>query len=88
MCTARFESLLETVLDHLHVFYAVMPQCYSPLIGDNKHAETCTIQFAAGLNNAGQNLEILPGTDVLSLWGLSVDYPIPVEEYGCEFRSG
>lgn len=78
----RIENRLESVVDRFHVLDGVKPQRYAPLIGYNDHAYSCSIKLADGCRDAWQHFKVEPGSDVLPLRHLPVDYPIPVQEDG------
>ena len=76
------EQALQPGVDLVNVGGGIQAKTDAALVGDDEHAEPRLVEAGDGIWDAGEQFEVMPGSDILSLGHLAVDDPVAVEEDG------
>ena len=77
-----FEHLLELVVNCADVVFREPSECDSALIGNDDHAQACSLHRIDGFDDPRQHLEVAPLRHPFAFRHLLVDDAVSVEEYG------
>ena len=78
------KGFLKRMMNGINVLRGIQTESDAALIGHNDYAEAGLVELGDGFRDAGKQIEMLPGSDVLAFRHLAIQDAVAVEEDGTQ----